>query len=59
MKHKYANYSVNGYSWFGFYDDFHHFSKLVSWGKYAYIKLLDLDMRNGNSEYMLEHDLSR
>jgi hypothetical protein len=60
MKHSKAHYqslNYNGYTWTGFWNKKHHFSKPEGKG-FACIKATEEDLENGNIEFFAEHNLS-
>lgn len=57
-KEHYRTIKANGFSWFGFLDGLHHFSKQRADGKYAQIRCREEQLENGDFEFMAENGLT-
>lgn len=62
MQQKKAFYKAlilaNGYAWAGYWDKFHHFTKMAG-HMYAHIKANEKDIKNGNIYLMTQYNLTK
>ena len=57
-KSNYINLEFNGFKWFGFEKGIHSFSKKDSNGKFILIQCEEIQLTNGDIEFMTEHNIS-
>jgi hypothetical protein len=56
-KEHYKKLSYDGFSWYGFFDGLHHFSRKESKG-YTEITCTEEMLTNGDIEFMVKHGLT-